>query len=70
MLRESPGPYRIPPCLRPAPPPLVVLQSTKAHLEKERKTNAKTAREQRQALQMTHQVESGVAVLDDGHPSL
>eukprot|EP00904_Undaria_pinnatifida_P006958 jgi/Undpi1/3392/HiC_scaffold_15.g06765.m1 len=31
------------------------LQSTKANLEKQRKTNAKTAREQRQALQMTYQ---------------
>lgn len=32
------------------------LQSTKANLEKQRKTNAKCAREQRQALQMTYQV--------------
>lgn len=32
------------------------LQSTKANLEKQRKTNAKSAREQRQALQMTYQV--------------
>lgn len=31
-------------------------QSTKANLEKLRKTNAKSAREQRQALQMTYQV--------------
>lgn len=32
------------------------LQSTKANLERQRKTNAKSAREQRQALQMTYQV--------------
>lgn len=42
------------PALSPLPP--MTVQSTKANLEKQRKTNAKSAREQRQALQMTYQV--------------
>ncbi len=54
--------------LSPLSPPMAV-QSTKANLEKQRKTNAKSAREQRQALQMTYQVRCVSRFLPPPHPT-
>lgn len=47
-----------PPAALPTASSPLMAQSTKDNLEKQRKTNAKSAREQRQALQMTYQVRS------------